>query len=561
MVWFIISDTLMPAFEVAPIEVIGYSKDDAINALQVLGGDFIRRGSKFVSDAYFHGFKASQLSVIIDGERFPPVCPNRMDVPLVKVNPLEIGEISIGSGFQSGLGGGIYFRRRTPSLQTLILTNIKLSALSERSLELSGGFEKLNQGVYIRHSVSGTYLNGEGKDFSELYGYKEDVKKQYQTYEFSFMGKYGSIKYNTGVWYYKDVLFPYLLMDERENITFSLSASLSENKMYFNYTKHNMDDSLRKHSMMHTMYMRSEAEGMNLGLVGRFYEVYYRRWNAYSYMGSMERHMIPDVSLLRGVLSFSRDFADLAFNMHLGVEASKRGDESWFSKGIRFFVPFGSRISYKNLSVYALSESPDLKELYIDHPKRKGNYKLKQPINTGISLDFKASLITANIFANYVFNYVRMIGEGNITTYDNTDAFIGGLSLKLTQRYLEISASYDYGQDVKRNIPLAEILPLRANATLYTPSVFNFQGFVRLNYEDAQVRVDTSLNEEPSKSWKTVDLGLKVSLKKITFELTTFNLFNAVYYRHLSYRRDPFSSGVKVYEPGRRIELTVKGGF
>ncbi len=560
MVWFIVGDTLLPAFEVEPIEVIEYySKDDPINGLKVLGGDFIRRGPKFASDVYFHGFKSSQMSIVIDGERFPPACPNRMDVSLVRINPLETDEIMVNStpNIQSGLGGGIYVKRRTPSLRTLILTYIKLSALSERSLEFAGAFERSNYGVYIRHSVSSTYLNGAGKDFPELYGYKDDVKEQYKTYEFSFTGKYGGIKYHTGVWYYKDVLFPYLRMDERENLAFSLSASISGNKVYFNYTKHKMDNALRKYSS----YMMTDAEGMNLGLSGRFYEIYYHKWDAYNYMGYIKSHMIPDISLLRGVLSFKRELINLNFNMHFGVETSKRGSESWFSDGLRFFVPFGASVSYKNVSIYTLSEPPDLKELYIDLPKWKGNYRLKQPMNAGISIDFTGYLLSLNIFANYVLNYVRMIRYDNITTYDNTNAFITGLSLKLTERYFDIVVNYDYAQDIKHDIPLAEILPLRITATLYTPSVLNFQGFLRLNYEDAQVRVDTSLNEIPSGSWKTVDLGLKLPLKNITFEITTFNLFNTVYYRHLSYIRNPFSRGVKVYEPGRRVELTVKGGF
>ena len=40
-----------------------------------------------------------------------------------------------------------------------------------------------------------------------------------------------------------------------------------------------------------------------------------------------------------------------------------------------------------------------------------------------------------------------------------------------------------------------------------------------------------------------------------------YNLFDKYYYTHLSYQRDPFSSGVKVPENGRNFYITLACKF
>ena len=46
------------------------------------------------------------------------------------------------------------------------------------------------------------------------------------------------------------------------------------------------------------------------------------------------------------------------------------------------------------------------------------------------------------------------------------------------------------------------------------------------------------------------------SLKLISLEVE--NITNTLYYQHLSYLRDPFASGSRVYEPGTTVRLNFR---
>ncbi len=48
-----------------------------------------------------------------------------------------------------------------------------------------------------------------------------------------------------------------------------------------------------------------------------------------------------------------------------------------------------------------------------------------------------------------------------------------------------------------------------------------------------------------------------MELQHTRFKLEIVNLFDAHYYQHLSYQRDPFAAGLHVYEPGRMVRLSV----
>jgi iron complex outermembrane receptor protein len=65
------------------------------------------------------------------------------------------------------------------------------------------------------------------------------------------------------------------------------------------------------------------------------------------------------------------------------------------------------------------------------------------------------------------------------------------------------------------------------------------------------------LNESATPSWNKFDLGLAYSFSSFTLNLEVDNIANQNYYQHLSYFRNPFSSGARVYEPGRTIRLRI----
>ena len=64
------------------------SKDNLENILAKNGFALIRKGVFFAQDIYADGLKRGDINVVIDGERYHSACPNRMDSPLTRVNPL-----------------------------------------------------------------------------------------------------------------------------------------------------------------------------------------------------------------------------------------------------------------------------------------------------------------------------------------------------------------------------------------------------------------------------------------------------------------------------------------
>jgi iron complex outermembrane receptor protein len=116
---------------------------------------------------------------------------------------------------------------------------------------------------------------------------------------------------------------------------------------------------------------------------------------------------------------------------------------------------------------------------------------------------------------------------------------------------------YNWGEQVEDNSPLAEIQPLLFNLMARTPRYRSFAGRFLYQYAARQDRVDESLNESPTESWQRVDIGVDMETGHFVLALGVENLLNELYAQHLSYLRNPFSSGLAVYEPGRTIRITV----
>lgn len=574
MMWIIGVDTALPVFKIKPVVVMGYrdelsvegyiGKEGIIRSLQVLGLTPITRGSYITSDISLFGFKGKDINVSVDGERFANTCPNRMDVPIIRFNPLEIGKIIIypNSTIGSALGGEIRAIRRSPSENISLFGYSKLDAISSTGGEIAVGSEGYNQGLYLRSSRATTYKDGKGRDFVQLYGYKPDVKYSHTFYEGNINGKVGKFSYNFGVWYYKDVLFPYLRMDERISKTFSFGLSFMGNRFYTNYTDHIMDNGLRNEPM----YMRTDARRFRFGFVGSFYDMYYDHWDALNIMThmdhKMEQEIIPHFSSFNAIFGkdFQTDFVGLFAK--LGVQYFK----TEVNKG-RIFVPFSLRFSYSIVSFEISSDPPDPKELYFSlrrmppKPSFLGNPNLNQPIKFSLYTNPASKYVNLLLFSNIVKDYVEVVGKvvnGNkITTFENTDALILGFNLIVGTEYLKLSTNYTYGRSIKVDDYLSEIPPFSLSLTLQSPEYLKSKVFVRFNYNDAQTRVAKSINEKPTTSWKTVDVGYELKINNIIVSVVLENIFNETYYTHLSYLRDPFMSGIRVYEPGRTLKISI----
>lgn len=81
------------------------------------------------------------------------------------------------------------------------------------------------------------------------------------------------------------------------------------------------------------------------------------------------------------------------------------------------------------------------------------------------------------------------------------------------------------------------------------------------NFADRQDRVDAALQEQETAGWFTTDLKGGVTYGGLSVYAGVNNLFDKYYFSHLSYQRDPFSTGAKVPENGRNYYLTLAYRF
>jgi outer membrane receptor protein involved in Fe transport len=76
-------------------------------------------------------------------------------------------------------------------------------------------------------------------------------------------------------------------------------------------------------------------------------------------------------------------------------------------------------------------------------------------------------------------------------------------------------------------------------------------------WENAQKRIDRKLMELTSDSWNTIGVAIDYEIQPFKFILGIDNLLNHRFSRYLSTARDPYSAGIRVYDPGRTISLKI----
>jgi len=375
-------------------------------------------------------------------------------------------------------------------------------------------------------------------------------------------------------------------MDERFNRVYNASLSYKNNKIYFNYTNHVMDNDLRKN----TMLMRTTAKNLTIGAVGDFYEFVYRDWDANNYFHSAMMHLENDLMPNARIYSANlfRKFYYDYFQLHgklgfsyqtVGEKSRKEFYQNYFDdvKLERFFPTFSFGISRmfalsQKIGIGGLveinSESPETESLFIavkkpgTKPAWSGNPNLNQPLKVTLRTSINYENLSLEIFNSQIWNYnnltKKIVDQTAFLTYQNVDASIFGGNLNIRYKYLELNGSYVWAKNKTNNSPLSEIPPLKVSTKLISPKYDNFIVFLKHTYNDAQLRVDELLNENVTPAWNKFDLGFLYSYKGYDLSLEIENLFNANYFQHLSYLRNPFSSGLKVYEPGRVFRISLK---
>lgn len=564
------------------------SKEKIVGIFGSDGYSLIRKGVFFAQDLYSDGLKRSDINVVVDGERYHTACPNRMDSPLTRVNPIELESVDLkksNGDLLSSLGGVVQFNRSTPNEQPRFQTGISGNAGSLNGVDAAFKFEGYSNMASFRYSTGSPYKDADGRSFKDLYGYTDNFN--YTLAEGSFQGNLENIKYGGSFTYTEDVSFPYLMMDERLNKVYSAFFSFTGNKVYFNYTDHIMDNAMRQSQMT----MTTAAKNLTIGAVGAFYELFYRKWDAdnefvqrQSGNTVIENHLMPNTQTISLAASHKFTFDHFGLSGRLGaINQSMNDNNSQFYKNNyemsdhfnRWFPMFGISLDYTNsinskfgygIMVDASSEAPDLEELYIyvDKPMNKptwtGNPLLEQTYKAGlrgVAIFWGMSL---EVYYSNIWDYVNLtqvMSEGPVQSYNNIDARLMGTNFSFKSQYADLSLSYTYAQNLTNDTPLSEIRPFETSLKLRSPVVWGLNLFAAITYEARQTRIDPLLNETQTPSWYKADIGIKYELRNLQISLEIENLTNQLYYKHLSYLRNPFASGADVFEPGRNLYFSL----
>ncbi len=561
------------------------SKDKLKNIFENNGFSLIRKGVFFAQDIYADGFKRGDINIVVDGERYHNACPNRMDSPLIRVNPIELKsvEMSKSSGsIQAGLGGIVEFKRTLPQKDLNMKVALSGTAGAQNSIDFSSSVDYEKQQFNIRYSEGTPYKDGNGNTFKDNYGYEDNFK--YKLAEAALRGVFNNFRYGASILYTDNVLFPYLKMDEKITRVYSAFLRYGQHKVYMNYTRHIMDNDLRISKML----MRTDAKNLTVGAIGNFYEVVYNNWDADNFLRSSKfnilNSLMPNVSTFTLNVFKSLDYMNFSLHGKLGVVyhsvCNKEREKFYkmvynnvnlsnffptFSFGISRITSLGKNLGW-GIMLEANSESPEPETLYISvkkpmgKPAWSGNPNLKQPLKSTLRTSLYYDKISLELYGTKVWNYINLISkvtEGKkYLTYDNINAIMIGFDFNAKYRNVEINASYIWAKNNTNDMPLAEIPPFRITTKLISPKFSNIFAYVKHTFNNSQDRIYELLNEKATPAWNRLDLGIVYSINNINISLEAENITNAQYYQHLSYLRDPFASGINVFEPGRTIRLS-----
>ena len=572
-----------------PDNVLPIDKDNLGTVINHKGFNLIRKGVFFAQDIYSDGFKRDDINVIVDGERYHSACPNRMDSPLTRVNPMDMESVELvksTSGNQCGLAGKVEFIRATPVQQLRIKGSITALAAATSGIDAGFSIEKMGQRFSFRYAEGLPYSDADSKKFTDLYSYRDNYK--YRLGEVSYYGNSSNWKYGASIAYNENISFPYLQMDERFNRVANGFVSYDENKLYFNYTSHLMDNTLRQ-SMM---FMETDAKNLTIGLVGKTYDFFYRNWKADNQIRAMgmtiTNNLIPEInnigfSLLHeenaGSVNYSGRFGFSYFNINERESVNFYKQYVEEAKPSTAFFTFSFNTSYttliQNVVGFGLmaeinSEAPQTEALFISvkkpmlNPDWSGNPNLSQPLKAGLRSSILYDKFSLELFANYVWDYVsltRLTTIKPVMTYKNIDAYFAGFNLGYESLYFDSELNYTYAQNTTEETPLAEIQPLNLKNTIKLPQVMGLNLYIRHTYNNAQTRIDENLGETTTPAYNKFDAGVTYSFSELTLNIEAENLTNAKYYQHLSYLRNPFASGMRVYEPGTTLRINLRYGM
>jgi iron complex outermembrane receptor protein len=226
---------------------------------------------------------------------------------------------------------------------------------------------------------------------------------------------------------------------------------------------------------------------------------------------------------------------------------------------------------------------PDPQERYLalsgmmGNPDWLGSPGLDAPRSDEVDLGVRWAgprlLVKAQAFHAWLGDHVALASREIVTatgprrakTYASVDARTfgyeasGRLALP-ADLFLGMSAAYTRGENETNGVPLAEIPPFQAAASLrWDDGVWFVEAEQAFAAE--QDRVDARVGETATPSHFTTSLRAGATWRGARLFAGVRNLFDRQYVEHLAYLRDPFASGVKVPEPGRTLYVNAQYAF
>jgi iron complex outermembrane receptor protein len=233
------------------------------------------------------------------------------------------------------------------------------------------------------------------------------------------------------------------------------------------------------------------------------------------------------------------------------------------------YIGYGHSVRVPNQEeLYIALKKPMAKADWVGNPNLSPTKN--DEIDLGVNYRVNLTSIKVNLFYSKLTDYIYLTKIRNLAntkdamSYKNIDAYIYGGNVELLQSfnngfYGKVGLAYQVGKKdngYTTDNDLVEIPPLKLISGLGF-SKNNWDTYLEAIYSAKQKNIDEELNEVETPPYLVMNFRTSYSTNKFSFTFGVDNIFDNMYYTYLSYKRDPFSSGVKVPEPGRFIYMSM----